>query len=209
MSTIDTFISELQRIAESRKVKVEMYNSKSLKTGEGIYCTGYFDSSDTGILAISTGLSQKVWLPVLVHESCHMDQFLSNSRVWVRTDVTPDIDALTLIDLWLQKRIELNKKQLNSYIGKAFLVERDCERRSLLKIRKYNLPINLKEYVKKANAYLMLYFIVKRTRKWTKRGRSPYRTREIWSKMPDELLTMKKCNEVYKEYLYLYKPILK
>lgn len=208
-STIEKFIIDLKVRAEAKEVKLEFSNNKSLKTGEGIYCTGYFDGSESGTLAIATGLTQKIWLPILVHESCHMDQFLSGSRIWKRTDVTPELDALALIDLWIQRKIELNKTQLRSYIGKVFLVERDCERRSILKIKKYCLPIKIVEYTKKANSYLMLYFIVQRTRKWTKRGKRPYFIKDVWSKMPEELLTLKKCKEIYKEYLYLYKPILK
>jgi hypothetical protein len=63
-------------------------------------------------------------------------------------------------------------------------LELDCERRSTLKIDKYYLPLNSREYIQKANAYVYLYHVLLHTRKWYAKGKAPFHLPSVWTKMP-------------------------
>jgi hypothetical protein len=67
-------------------------------------------------------------------------------------------------------------------------MELDCEKRSVAKIKQFKLPINIKEYIQKANAYIFFYRALSKTRKWTTKDKSPYTVEAVWKKMPSKLL---------------------
>jgi hypothetical protein len=45
--------------------------------------------------------------------------------------------------------------------------ERDAERRGLKLIKKYKLP-DVKDYIQRANAYILFYEVIRKHRKWCK-----------------------------------------
>lgn len=65
-------------------------------------------------------------------------------------------------------------------------VKLDCEKRSAEKIKKLELPIDLSQYIKKANSYLYLYTSILETRKWP--DTATYEVAEIVNQMPDYFL---------------------
>jgi hypothetical protein len=90
--------------------------------------------------------------------------------------------------MWLQHVVDLNPEQLKNVVDKVLEMELDCEKRSIEKIKKYKLPINVKEYTQKANAYMYFYRALAKTRKWTNKSKSPYSLTNIWKQMPSKLL---------------------
>lgn len=86
-------------------------------------------------------------------------------------------------------------------------VELDCEKRTIEKAKKYNLPVNIKEEIQKANSYILFYTFVKESRKWNTPGKAPYQIREVWSKMPDTFeidyaQIPEDIRELYRKYCY-------
>jgi hypothetical protein len=55
---------------------------------------------------------------------------------------------------------------MSKILKKIQAVELDCEKRTVKKIKKYNLPINIDRYIKEANACLWWYTSVTITRRW-------------------------------------------
>ena len=144
-------------------------------------CSGWCD--DTNI-KVATGSDFTHWLGVLAHESCHADQIRQDRKWFKLAD-----QGLACLDAWLQggKAVRVRKATLQS-----IRLEHDCEARSIAKIRRHKLPINLVEYTQKANAYLLGYHVTLRERKWCFRA---YRDKTIWSRMPKRLLPL---NDVLK-----------
>lgn len=71
------------------------------------------------------------WMQVYVHEYCHFLQFLSDKNYF-------------------------NKYYDN--VHETAKVELDCEKRVVKEIKKYNLPIDVGEYIMSSNAHVCLYY---------------------------------------------------
>lgn len=161
----------------------------------GIIVNGYF-SSDKGEeeLAVATGQEEARWVRLLMHEFCHLKQWAENCKVWRECYV----DASTcdeLFDHWLNHNIELTDKQKKKIFLPLMEVEADCERRVLKLARKLKIEIDEEEYAQKANAYILFYFHVMKTRKWYKVGQEPYNNKEIYGKMPKKIIkNLKRVN---------------
>ena len=63
-------------------------------------------------------------------------------------------------------------------------LELDNEKRSVKIIKEWGLPIDIKEYTQKANAYVNLYNRLAVTRKWPSVKNSPYKNPKIYKQMP-------------------------
>lgn len=116
-------------------------------------CSGYFCETDKA-LVVACGRPFKEWFEILIHEFCHMEQWKSDER-WSKwndnTGKTWD---------WLAGNVMLNKTQLSNMLDLMVELEKDCEMRAVEKIKKWELPINLTRYVKKANLYLYSYYML-------------------------------------------------
>lgn len=153
---------------------------------DGVPVNGYFRAGDSvpWELVCAIGQPTEKWIEVFVHESCHMDQFLENTEVWADTMITPTIEAGDVMQLWIDGVVELTEAQKENIIGRARDVELDCERRTVEKIKAYNLPINVDEYTQKANAYILFYNVIKKTRAWYVEDKEPYNLEAVWRNMP-------------------------
>lgn len=150
---------------------------------------GYMVEFPKKELAVAIGKSLELWLPVLVHESSHLDQLLEKSNYWYDSYVPGTIfETVDIIMLWVEGKIELSDTQLNNYIKFSRNVELDCERRTVEKIKKFNLPIDITDYIQKANSYIFFYTAMKKTKAWYIPGKEPYRIKEVWSLCPTEFL---------------------
>lgn len=141
---------------------------------DGIKCSGFFDESD---LMVAGG--KKDWLDVLVHESCHMDQFLEKCPLWEQGDV-----GITTIDAWTSGK-DFTEKKLVKAFQDTILLELDCEKRSLKKFKKYKLNISSEQYIKQVNSYVLSYWATYRDRKWYP---FPYNNPKVVRRMPDYFL---------------------
>jgi hypothetical protein len=190
---IKTLSKEMQdwvnfEIAESNKydIGVKLLSKKAVKV-DGVRCSGYFCDS-TPELVVACYMSDTKWLPILVHESCHRDQFIQKIPVWnQRIEWEGEMHPpLGLLHDWLTKTIELSKTEIKEVVTACAALELDCEIRSAAKINEFYLPINVKEYVQKANAYVYFYLVMAHTRAWYPKGKSPFYMADVWTKMPTD-----------------------
>lgn len=159
---IDRFLLDSIKKLENNKVKLILSTQDYLKLGRKTNCNGYFEE-DKKELAVATGNGLNYWLPILVHETSHFDQWREKSTVWANYSKA------------VGKEIILKTRDL----------ELDCEIRSVEKIKKYDLPINKSEYIKKANAYILFYTFIGNTKRWYVIGKEPYNNKKIVNLMPD------------------------
>jgi hypothetical protein len=180
MNEVSTFVFDVIESAKENKVKIILDPNK-VDFGEG-EVSGLFDS-DALELTVCTNKPVEEWVSILVHESCHMDQHAEDAPAWINLDIKGH-DSCTLLDMWLGNIIDLNNDQLTNVINRVLEMELDCEKRSVEKIKRYKLPLDVKEYVQKANAYMYFYRALMRTRKWTDKEKSPYSVEKVWKQMP-------------------------
>jgi hypothetical protein len=167
----------------------------------GSECSGFFEESPMipATLGIAGGLNEKQFYEVLAHEFSHSQQWLDKSPYWIESRLNKeevlkfskqlgkDVSGLEtgdLVQMWIDKELEIEEDVLNNLVNRTTAVEFDCESRTLKLIEKLQLDIDFKTYAQKSNAYLLTYFYAQRLRKWTKAGKATYSIPEVYSKMP-------------------------
>ena len=173
---LDRFRKDLRDKCKKHGITLKLVDTPTIAyvENEEIQVSGYFDSENK-ILAVACGKDIVEWLEILIHESCHLDQYVEESELWFANDYN-GIDASTILDLWLAKIVELKPKMLNEITKKIIDLERDCDMRSIDKIREYGMNdiIDIDLYTRKSNAYHLSYIAVKRLRKWNKPLKAAY-----------------------------------
>jgi len=175
MNNTARFISDLKTKCKENGIKLFLPKGKSIKYGSN-FVSGYFDEK---VLACAMGKPDSIM--ILVHESCHLDQFLDNNTLWVRGEKYPDIDD------WLDGK---EFENIDKSIDESKLLELDCEKRAVIKMKKYCIKFDQKEYTKKANSYVQFYNYLKLTRKWCSKNNTPYNNKNVYSIMPDKFMPL-------------------
>lgn len=173
MTNTQQFVEYVKQECKKYGVKLKLKKSRYLVLSGNIKCSGYFD--DTG-RELVVAINRTDWLAILVHEFAHLTQWVDNCKPW--RDLG---DSINKVDDWLTgKRVTGIKKAL----ARCRDLELDNEKRSVNLIKKWDLPIDIKLYTQKANAYINLYNRMLVTREWPKPNNSPYTNPAVYKKMP-------------------------
>lgn len=149
----------------------------------GVDSNGYF-SGFTKTLAVATLKPKEEWFLILIHEFCHLLQYLENTPEWSKFSDTPAPD---IFFEWLDFKRELDLDELNQVTQVLIDLEVDCEQRVLNLIKQFSLNIDLKRYAQNANSYVLFYHVIKKTRKWYEIGKEPYNNKSIVGAMPKHM----------------------
>lgn len=186
MDNISRFKKDLRAKCKKHKVKLQLIDAPSIPFGgnKNINVSGYFDSGEL-VLVVATKKDKKEWLEILIHESCHLDQYIENCKHWQDQEIC-EVDVNAILDLWLNKHIEMTDKQIQPVIKKIIDCERDCDLRAIEKIKKYKLDdiIDLKRYTQKSNAYHLSYYAVRKLRRWNIKFKAAYQVEEVLKMFP-------------------------
>jgi hypothetical protein len=180
ITKITVFIEDLKLYTKENNIKLVLSPEKGVQFSEGgILCNGYFDDI-TSTLACALGKDVSQWLVILLHESCHMDQWVEKVPEW-----TENV-GMDNIEKWLNGDDTVNMNNIDNEIKTSIIVEVDCEKRTVEKIKKYGLDsiINIDEYIQKSNAYVLFYLWMRKNRKWYTIGKEPYNITDIVNVMP-------------------------
>jgi hypothetical protein len=192
MTNLQKLIAKTAFNCINNNISFCLIHKPNVEVGE-IKCSGYFDEKD---LKVATKKSEKDWVPILVHESCHLDQFLEKSPLWKAGDY-----GINTIDSWLTGK-HFEQKQLIKAFCNTIKLEVDCEIKTVKKIKQYKLNIPIRDYIQKVNAYIFSYWATYRDRKWYP---FPYNNPKIYKKMPTEFLALKQYLDYQTDYLKVYR----
>ena len=202
ITKVKVFIEDLKIYTKENNIKLILSPEKGVQFSEGgILCNGYFDDI-TSTLACALGKDVSQWLVILLHESCHMDQWVEKVPEW-----TENV-GMDNIEKWLNGDDSVNMNNIDNEIRTSIIVEVDCEKRTVEKIKKYGLDsiINIDEYIQKSNAYVLFYLWMRNNRKWYTIGKEPYNIPDVVSVMPktfdiDYTILDPKIEKKYDTYL--------
>lgn len=202
ITKVKVFIEDLKIYTKENNIKLILSPEKGVQFSEGgILCNGYFDDI-TSTLACALGKDVSQWLVILLHESCHMDQWVEKVPEW-----TENV-GMDNIEKWLNGDDSVNMNNIDNEIRTSIIVEVDCEKRTIEKIKKYGLDsiINIDEYIQKSNAYVLFYLWMRKNRKWYTIGKEPYNIPDVVSVMPktfdiDYTILDPKIEKTYDTYL--------
>lgn len=193
-------INSIRRKAQRYKVQMRFGVGPLVHTDENDTegSCGYFwgkDGRKPAELAIALGNPFSRWILILIHESCHMDQEY-DKKISQQTKDRWNNDMTAFVE-WQQGLKQCNKAQVLKYMESTIDCELDCEKRSVEKIIKWNLPLDTRDYIQKANTYLFGHVLVAQRRKWynniynvkTVYNLAPKFFVEDYTKVPKDLMT--------------------
>lgn len=197
----EQLISDIEKTAKENGVKLILPETETVEYN-GFECSGYFIDNGNPTLACGIGGDVKVWGPILAHESSHMDQWIEQCPEW-KGNYYKGKECVDWLEDWTVDKVKLTEQELDKIIDGAIGVELDCEKRTIEKEKKYNLPVNITEEIQKSISYIWFYRFLKESKKW---GKSTYKIKEVWSVMPKsfEEVNFKVVPEHIKEVYYKY-----
>lgn len=164
---IQRIIADTVALCSHHNIEFKLIAKTKVQLGRGMFCNGYFwvdEEKNKRQLVVATGKPIKEWLPIFVHESCHLDQWIKNPKLF-----SSDVN----LDDWLAGKRTKNT-DIKKEVAASKRLELNCEKRTVKKILKYNLPINVDEYIQKSNLYIHFYNWVYINRKWVAKGKTLY-----------------------------------
>lgn len=197
-SNVLKFIEQLKIDCKKNKIKLFLYDAKHIEEN-GDKFGGWFDPDKKELHCAFPTKLQRKYVELLIHESCHMDQFLNKTPMWERERKQR---SLEIFWEWTKGK---NATHISSHLKNIQLMEAECEQMAIQKIKNLGLNINLETYTQKANTYLLFYTVLKETKKWC--DYPPYRFKEIWKQMPKDKILQKffmskELKDLYKSKCY-------
>lgn len=175
--SISAFLLKELTDCRARGISVVFSPTRTVMVG-GFPTVGWFDEESLHVAIGDWSLND--WLATFVHESCHKDQFVEKVPEWDTMIGTHD--ANDVLDMWLERAVELSPEQMIAVVDKIQRVELDCEKRSVVKITNNDLPLDVALYTRKANVYVWYYRAVMQTRRWVT---APYNNPDLIALAPD------------------------
>lgn len=175
--SVKKFVGDVAAQCATHGISFRLFRSRNLRS-ESILYTGSFDGKS---IQVATGNDRAPWLETLVHESCHLDQSIANTRAYRELG-----DSIDKIETWL-KNPKATSRGIKSAFLKVIRMELECERMSVAKIIKYGLPLDIERYIQRANSYLIFHHVVLNTRKWENSKKEDMK----WPYMPTKFLSPK------------------
>jgi hypothetical protein len=182
---INYFLDFVKKETKSNGIRCILPNSKYVivKSENNVRCNGYFDDEHR-VLKCAINKPLEDWLPILVHEFSHFEQWKERCKIWL------DYESNSCSGIFFNwvSGLEYDLALVKSSYLLIKCLELDCERRAIANIVRFKLPIDLDYYIRKSNSYVLFYDSVYLTRKWYKSGKAPYENADILSSMPSRLV---------------------
>lgn len=170
------FINFVKEECEKNGVVHSLRNTPFVTFSPGIECSGWFESEGQPELVCS--MDRPDWIEILAHEYCHLTQWADKLPLWDKAT-----QSLDRIDRWIGgEEIE----NINEDFDNARDLELDNEKRTVEIIKRFNLKVNLEDYIKKSNAYVLFYNWLKISRKWSSPDNAPYKNKRVISAMSNK-----------------------
>lgn len=192
------FVSSVKRQCKAYGIELVLSPSRTVVLTDDFSqdCAGYFCDRDKA-LVVACGKPFIKWVEILVHEFSHMEQWKSDERWTKWTSSCGDTWD------WLAGEKIMNQKQLMGVLDDMVELEKDCEMRSVEKIKKWGLPIPVSKYIQKANIYLYSYYMLPELKKFPTNiyddksliSMSPSVFRKSYRKVPEKMQ-----NHIIKHY---------
>lgn len=146
-------------------------------------CSGFCDGDEMVIATKNPNFHS-----VFIHEFAHLTQAVERIPMWYESG-----------DIWsaLQKG-KVSLGQWDEFV-KVIAVERDCERRAINLIKKFNIT-SPEIYARNANIYLYYYQYVFLTKRWSRR-KSLYECPRLHDLVPEHLLSASHFSNINMEVM--------
>lgn len=169
------FIDFVKKECRKYKVKCVLKKTKYIKIRKDMLVSGYFDEE---VPELVCSMLREDSIGILAHEYCHLTQWVENIPIWKKAGV-----SIPIINDWLQGE---KVKNIRKHLAVCRDLELDNEKRAVKIIKQFELPIDIDNYIRKANAYVLSYNYIYSTRRWFKPKNSPYSNQTLINSMSNK-----------------------
>jgi len=173
-----SFLVKAAREATKHGVASVLLPAREINFPESLPFNGHFDHTSMTIIA-AVDQPDDIWLSLYVHEFSHFEQWRDNREQFFEWQGGTERLFCRLEDESVGDRGFFDNLKL------ARALEWDCEVRTVENIKKYDLPIDIDWYTKRANAYIYFYTYMGVSKKWYEIGREPFNIPEITEACPN------------------------
>jgi len=173
--TEKNFVKFVRSECKKYGVKLKLVHREKIRVGKRMWGSGYFDES---VPSLAVAVMKPDWLSTLVHEYCHLTQWVDQCKEWKKADRH---ESCWNMEVWLMGE---SVKNPYFHINNMRDVELDNEKRAVQLIKEHGLEINTEKYIQQANAYVSLYNYMKYTRKWPDINNNPCSNKLLIKGMP-------------------------
>lgn len=177
MSNILKFIRHIDNDCHNNDFTLELLNVRFIDIGDGSPSSGYFSEDEK---KICVSLKTKDFVGILAHEYSHFMQYTDSMDLYTYYG-----KSYTKIMEWLDgKRIQ----KVDFHLDNCLALELDCEKRAVELMKLWDLGIDIKDYIKRANAYMYFWKYLKHSRKWCNPYNTPSCNDSLVNMMPNRFL---------------------
>lgn len=162
------FLEHVIEQCKLKNVELDLRKSKYLELSDNIKCGGYFDSD---IPKLACAMDHEESKTLLIHEYCHMTQWLDEMPLW-----NESAESIELVDKWLGGE---DVENIGKHVRISKDLELDNEKRAVQIMKDWDLEIDIEDYIRKSNAYVLFYLYLEKSRKWSVPGNSPYTNKRV------------------------------
>jgi hypothetical protein len=124
---------------------------------------------------LASSLNHPEWIGILAHEYSHLTQWVEQIPLWKQGET-----SLRYVWEWLEG---VDCDDIEYHLNVARDLELDNEKRAVNIIQRFDLNVDVEEYIRKANAYVLFYNYMKESRKWCKIKNAPSRNEKLVAAM--------------------------
>lgn len=190
---LEHFVGQCIRDMVSSGVTIEITRRKNFSN----YSHSYFTESNGVVPNFRINYFKNdfdFYIPVFLHEYCHFLQWKNKSIYFIE-----GIKSTEQYYKWLNhQQEEVDIKDLRN-IQK---MELDCDRRAIKIINKYELDIDLQQYIQESNSYIISHNYVHEKRKYF--SSFPYAKDCVKCLVPSKHLKMSQLDTVIPEHRKLF-----
>ena len=170
---VQKFLEAASEDLKQHKIQIKIYVRE---IDRRFNIDGYFDDASQQIVV----KKNKHWLETFVHEYAHFLQWKHNDpsfAAYYKCRYNP----VRLIEMWLERRTAYDRRVQNSF---RIVRENEiaCDRLAIELIKKYQLPINIEQYTRRANRQIIFYHCVEQKRAWDASHR--FYGKQLYSMIP-------------------------
>jgi hypothetical protein len=130
---------------------------------------GYFTcEGDKPVISVAIGSRLNTeWLPMVLHEYSHFQQWKEDSLVW-RNCFIGTVDVSDIANLWIDGIIDLPGNTSLKIFGSLAKLEYEAEKNTIKLMRRFDLQmyVDITRYIMEANVYISSYFWARYYRIW-------------------------------------------
>lgn len=177
MSNVLKLIKHIDADCRKNGFKLELLNVRYIDLGDGTPSSGYFSEE---LKTVCVSVKAKDFVGILAHEYSHLRQYIENEELYNFYSI-----SYSKIFDWLDGK---SIKNIQFHLDNCLELELDCEKRAVKLLQEYDLNVDIKDYIQRANAYMYFWKYLRFSRKWCNPNNTPSNNENIVKTMPNKFL---------------------